>query len=126
MNLGKATVEIKLPKLTFVNRIIPKFIFSLTIPERSINVWEVKVKNIYPAQPEGIEMLYQVVDSQNGKKMKRNQSLHAAHRIADRLDSEYGAVRYVVKPEREQPEMTPVSIAAAGNDIDEHDSNGEA
>ena len=42
-------------------------------------------------------MRYQVIDNQTQVVMGIYSSLKAAHRRADKLDMEYGAVRYVVR-----------------------------
>jgi hypothetical protein len=42
--------------------------------------------------------MYQVYDSHTGAEVgKPSKSLRSAHRKADKLDNEYGAVRYVVR-----------------------------
>jgi len=48
-------------------------------------------------------MTYQVVDSHTGAVVRAKcATLRSAHRIADRLDLEYGAVRYIVRLVRTQ------------------------
>lgn len=40
--------------------------------------------------------MYKVTDSRTGQTMKVCKTLKGAHRVADRMDAEYGAVRYIV------------------------------
>lgn len=41
--------------------------------------------------------MYQVIDIQTKQIMKQCATSKAAHKVADRLDKAYGAVRYVVR-----------------------------
>jgi hypothetical protein len=43
---------------------------------------------------------YKVIEVTSGHTVRKNiKSLHAAHRAADKLDSNYGAVNYIVRRE---------------------------
>lgn len=53
-----------------------------------------------------VEPLYVVMDNQTGTRVGKPLSRKAAHRKADRLDLEYGAVRYTVKPIKENAQKT--------------------
>jgi len=43
------------------------------------------------------QIRYQVIDSRTGSVMGTKDSLRKAARMADRLDNQYGAVRYIVR-----------------------------
>lgn len=53
---------------------------------------------LYRLMPEALqEPVYQVVDTRTGQVMSRHTNKRAAHARCDRLDLQYGAVRYAVR-----------------------------
>jgi hypothetical protein len=56
---------------------------------------------------------YEVIDTQTGQRVRRCQSLRSACRVCDRLDQEYGAVRYIARRITEGSLPQPLGMEAA-------------